>query len=90
MSTGFLQSETKVIATVSVENGSLQNRTPITIKNQVREYQLNSIEDLPDVVQPTTIIPDGSTLVYNFQHDNYEVKQIDITEITGDIDGGTF
>lgn len=89
MSTGFLQSETKVIATVSVENGSLQNRTPITIRNQVREYQINSIEDLPDVVEPT-IITDGSTLVYNIQNDNYEVKQIDITEITGDIDGGTF
>lgn len=33
---------------------------------------------------------DGSTLVYNSQSDKYEVKPLDLENVTGDLDSGTF
>ena len=80
--------ESKIVAKVSTESGLLQSSTPITIKNQFREYQINSIEDLPDVDEVD--VDSGSTIVYNANTNKYEVKPLDITNVVGIIDGGEF
>lgn len=75
---------------VKVNNtgGVLQSQTPITLKNQVKE--ITSIEDIGDVAEVD--VTAGSTLVYNPANDKYEVKKLDIGEISGTInlDGGEF
>lgn len=72
--------ETKITVKVNNNNGIL-NPTALTVKNQFREYQLNSIQDLPDVDEIE--VTNGATIVYNTATSKYEVKQIDI-------DGGEY
>lgn len=79
--------ETKIVAKVNTSQGLL-NPKALTIKNQLREYQINSIEDLPDVSEVN--VASGSTLVYNANTNQYEVKPLDITNMIGIIDGGEF
>jgi hypothetical protein len=73
--------ETKIVARVSPVNGVLQPTSTLTIRNQLREYQINSIQDLPDVDEVN--VANGATLVYNSNTSLYEVKQLDL-------DGGEF
>lgn len=80
--------ETKIVAKVTNTNGVLSSSTPITVKNQFREYQINSIEDLPNVDEIN--VSTGSTLVFNANTNKYEVKPLDATNIIGIIDGGEF
>lgn len=79
--------ESKIVAKVSTNQGFLSPKE-VTIKNQFREYQINSIEDLPDVDEVT--VDSGSTIVYNANTNKYEVKPLDITNVIGIIDGGEF
>lgn len=79
--------ETKIIAKVSTTQGFI-NPKELTVKNQLREYQINSIEDLPDVDE--VAVNSGSTLVFNANTNKYEVKPLDATNIIGIIDGGEF
>ena len=79
--------ETKIVAKVSTNQGYL-NPKALTIKNQLREYQINSIEDLPDVDEVN--VASGSTLVYNSTTNKYEVKPLDASFILGRVDGGEF
>jgi hypothetical protein len=79
--------ETKITAKVTTNQGLL-NPKALTIKNQLREYQINSLEDLPDVDEVSVI--NGAALVYNSSTDKYEVKPLDTNFITGSIDGGEF
>ena len=79
--------ETKL--TVKVDNKiPVLNPTTLTVKNQFREYQINSIEDLPDVDEVN--VTDGALLIYNQTTDKYEVKQFTQQFILGAIDGGEF
>jgi len=80
--------ETKIVAKVTNNNGVLSSGTPVTVKNQFREYQINSIEDLPNVDEID--VGSGSTLVFNASTNKYEVKPLDATNIIGIIDGGEF
>lgn len=80
--------ETKIVAKVNTVGGFLQPSNPLTIKNQLREYQINSIQDLPDVAEEDVV--DGATLVFNATNNLYEVKQLDVTDLIGVIDGGEF
>lgn len=79
--------ESKIVAKVSTNQGFL-NPKALTIKNQLREYQINSIQDLPDVDEVT--VQTGATIVYNANTNKYEVKPLDITNVIGVIDGGVF
>lgn len=79
--------ETKIVAKVNTSQGYISPKT-LTVKNQLREYQINSIQDLPDVDE--TSVDSGSTLVYNANTSKYEVKPLDISNVTGIIDGGEF
>jgi phosphoribosylformylglycinamidine (FGAM) synthase PurS component len=79
--------ETKL--TVKVDNKiPVLNPTTLTVKNQFREYQINSIEDLPDVDEVN--VTDGALLIYNQTTDKYEVKEFTQQFIVGAIDGGEF
>jgi hypothetical protein len=82
-----LNKETKITAKVSTNQGYL-NPKALTIKNQLREYQINSLEDLPDVDEVN--VATGSTVVYNSTTGKYEVKPLDANFILGRIDGGEF
>jgi hypothetical protein len=75
--------------TVKVDsNVPVLNPTTLTVKNQFREYQINSIEDLPDVDEVN--VTQGSTLIYNQATDKYEVKEFTQEFFVGSIDGGEF
>lgn len=75
--------------TVKVNNTvPVLNPTTLTVKNQFREYQINSIEDLPDVDEVN--VTEGSTLIYNQATDKYEVKEFTQEFFVGSIDGGEF
>lgn len=79
--------ETKL--TVKVDNKTpVLNPTTLTVKNQFREYQINSIEDLPDVDEIN--VTDGAVIIYNQTADKYEIKQFTQQFIVGPIDGGEF
>jgi hypothetical protein len=71
----------RIVITVNNNNGKLTNVAPLTLRNQIQNPTLNSIEDLPDVAEVS--VTDGATLVYNANNDLYEVKQLII-------DGGEF
>lgn len=73
---------------VSTSGGIIQSQTPITLKNQVTE--IRSIEDISDVAEVDVV--EGATLVYNPANDKYEVRKIQVGDISGDInlDGGSF
>lgn len=86
-----LNKETKFTAKMSTSGGFLQSSSPLTVKNQFREYQINSIEDLPDVAE--TSVVDGATLVYNTATDLYEIRPITINDFSTDnlnLDEGEF
>ncbi len=83
-----LNPETRIVVRVNTVGGILQPTTPLTIRNQLREYQINSIQDLPDVAE--TNIVNGATLVFNSSTNNYEIKPLQTNFIDGDIDGGEF
>lgn len=60
--------------TVRKQDGKLQVTDPITVKNQIQE--LGSIDDIPGV--NTSLKVDGSTLIYNANTGQYDVKLFDI------------
>lgn len=82
-----INKETKLTVKIDARSPVL-NPTTLTVKNQFREYQINSIEDLPDVDEVN--VTEGSMLIYNQTTDKYEVKQLTQQFITGPIDGGEF
>lgn len=79
--------ESRIVAKVTTNQGFINPKT-LTVKNQFREYQINSIQDLPDVDEVNVVT--GSTLVYNASSSKYEVQPLNTTFITGIIDGGEF
>jgi hypothetical protein len=79
--------ETRIVAKVSTSQGVINPQT-LTIKNQLREYQINSIQDLPDVDEVSVV--NGGTIVYNPTTNKYEVKPLDAAFLIGRIDGGEF
>lgn len=83
-----INKETQFNVSVSTSGGQIQSSNPITVKNQFREYQINSIQDLPDITE--TEVVNGATLVYNSSLNQYEVKPITTDFITGAIDAGEF
>lgn len=80
--------ETKFTVKMSKTGNLLSPQSPITVKNQFREYQINSLEDLPDVDEVSVVT--GATPVYNQSTDKYEIRQITGGDIDGPIDGGEF
>jgi hypothetical protein len=79
--------ETRIVAKVTTDQGFISPRV-LTIKNQLREYQINSIQDLPDLDEVSVV--NGASVVYNSSTTKYEVKPLDAAFLTGRLDGGEF
>lgn len=69
-------------------NGILSTTAPVTLKNAPTLAAATRLDKLSDV-DPTGEA-NGATLVYNQTNDKYIVKNIDFTDIAGNLDGGTF
>jgi hypothetical protein len=72
-------------------NASIPNLTSaVTIKNQVLTVsapgRLDHLEDVIEGFEPTA----GSTLVYHPDNDKYEVQRLQIADVDGPLDGGSF
>jgi hypothetical protein len=68
----------------------IQSSTPVTLKNTTQiSTNAGRLDQLADVLEPETP-QDGSTLVYNANTDTYEVKKVNLSEVEGTLEGGTF
>ena len=76
----------RLVATITNNNGRLSSTGPITLKNQIQE--IRSIENITDV--SVVDATNGSTLIYNSQNDKYEVRQLQAGDLNLDLDGGSF
>ena len=68
--------------------GIIDTSSPVTIKNTPSVSTPNRLDRLNDVVANTEV--DGATLVYNSSNDTYIVQKLDLSNVTGNLDGGTF
>ena len=68
--------------------GIIDTTTPVVIKNNPVVGGVTRLDRLSDVVANAEI--NGATLVYNANNDTYVVQKLDISNVTGDLDGGTF
>lgn len=71
-------------------SGIIDTTTPVTIKNTpvIPGGASSRIDKMIDV-DPTGET-NGATLVYEAETDKYIVKKLDLADVTGDLDGGTF
>jgi hypothetical protein len=69
--------------------GIIDTTTPVVLKNNpVLGTGVSRLDRLTDVVANNEV--DKATLVYDASTDKYVVKKMEFTDITGDLDGGTF
>lgn len=70
--------------------GVIDTSTPITLKPipSINSGGVDRLDKLIDVVANNE--SNGATLVYDSSNDKYIVKQLDLADITGSLDGGTF
>lgn len=68
--------------------GILDTTVPVTLKNNPVLGTATRLDKLTDVVANAEI--NGATLVYEASTDKYVVKKLDLSDVTGDLDGGTF
>ncbi len=68
--------------------GIIDTTAPVVLKNSPVLGGVSRLDKLNDVVANTEI--NGATLVYNAENDTYVVKKLDLSNVTGDLDGGTF
>ena len=68
--------------------GVLNTTTPVTIKNTTGVTSSSRLDGLLDV--DATNESAGATLIYNADQDKYIVKKLDLGDISGALDGGTF
>ena len=68
--------------------GIIDTSTPVVLKNNPVIGAATRLDKLIDVAANNEV--NGATLVYNSANDTYVVQQLDISNVTGDLDGGTF
>jgi hypothetical protein len=69
--------------------GIIDTTTPVVLKNNPSiGGGVSRLDRLTDVAANTEI--NGATLVYNAANDTYVVQRLDLSNVTGDLDGGTF
>ena len=71
--------------------GVIDTTVPVTLKTVPYNGTgggVSRLDKLQDVVANTEV--EGATLVYQANTDTYIVKKLDLTDVTGDLDGGTF
>lgn len=62
----------------------------VTLKNQVLTVSQgpNRLDELQDVIESNP--QSGDTLVYNSETDKYEVQKLNLSDVDGPLDGGSF
>lgn len=83
-----VSSKKAIRVTANTTGEVIQSSTPVTLKNTTK-ISAGRLDQLADVSEPATP-EDGSTLVYNANTDTYEVKKVNLGEVEGDLNGGTF
>jgi len=68
--------------------GIIDTTTPVTLKNGGVTSGITRLDILSDV--DATSETDGATLVYDAANGKYIVQKLDLTNVTGNLDGGTF
>jgi hypothetical protein len=69
--------------------GIIDTTTPVVLKNNpILGGGVTRLDRLTDVAANTEV--NGATLVYNAANDTYVVQKLDLSNVTGDLDGGTF
>jgi hypothetical protein len=68
--------------------GIIDTTTPVTLKNNPVMGGASRLDKLADVQANTEV--NGATLVYQANTDTYVVQKLDLSNVTGDLDGGTF
>lgn len=68
--------------------GIIDTSVPVTLKNNPSLSAATRLDKLTDVVANSEV--NGGTLVYEASTDKYVVKKLDLSDVTGDLDGGTF
>ena len=69
--------------------GIIDTTTPVVLKNNPSiGGGVSRLDKLTDVAANTEI--NGATLVYNSANDTYVVQKLDLSNVTGDLDGGNF
>lgn len=63
--------------------------TPVVVKGAVTTIVNGRLDSLNDVVEPDVPVA-GSTLVYNSTTDKYEVQKLNLADVDGSLDGGSF
>lgn len=72
----------KINVRVNSRSTNINVRNNATLPNGMT--RLDALND----VDPTNEA-NGATLVYNSENDKYEVKPLDLADVTGDLDAGT-
>jgi hypothetical protein len=82
---------TKVINVIvaNKKDGIIEASNPVTLKPvPTINSGVDRLDHLKDVNATTEI--DGATLVYDIANDTYNVKKLDLSDVTGALDGGSF
>ena len=69
-------------------SGIIDTTVPVTLKNTPTLGGTSRLDHLQDVVANTEV--EGATLVYDAASDKYIVKKLDLSDVTGNLDGGEF
>ena len=68
--------------------GIIDTSTPVILKNTGISSNITRLDALNDVDATGEV--SGATLVYDAGNDKYIVQKLDLTNVTGNLDGGTF
>jgi hypothetical protein len=68
--------------------GIIDTTTPVVLKNNPVLGGVTRLDKLVDVAANNEV--NGATLVYNAANDTYVVQKLDLSNVTGDLDGGNF
>lgn len=79
---------TKRTINVNTASTVIDSNNPVTLKNFQTISGVSRIDRLSDVDASTEA--NGATLVYDSTNDKYVVKKLDLSEVTGNLDGGEF
>lgn len=68
--------------------GIINTNVPVTLKQNNDKNNLTRLDQLIDVI--ATGETDGATLVYDSNTDKYVVEKLNLDNVEGTMDGGTF
>ena len=97
MSSNALTGKTEAVIVANKRNvqvsanataGIIDTTTPVTLKNIGITSGITRLDNLNDVDATGEVT--GATLVYDATNDKYIVQKLDLTNVTGNLDGGTF